>query len=61
MSTEKPSLTAIEREGIVSIGEAAKLRGVHPDTLKENESDKLIQISPRRLGMRRKHALMLDD
>jgi hypothetical protein len=52
-------LTAIERERIVSINEAARLRGMHADTIKRNEPEKLVRLSPRRLGMRLKDALKL--
>jgi hypothetical protein len=50
-------------DGIVSLPEAAKLRGdIHPDTLKRSPEirDKLLKLSARRVGIRRRHALMLD-
>jgi hypothetical protein len=48
---------------IVDLPEAAKLRGdVHVDTLKRSPEtrDKILHLSARRRGMRRRHALMLD-
>jgi hypothetical protein len=44
---------------IISIKEAAKLRGVSVDTLRRTDRDKFIQLSDSRLGMRVKDALML--
>jgi hypothetical protein len=50
--------------GIVRLKEGAKLRGVHPDTLRREAARgrlKLIQISERAIGIRRRDALMLGD
>ena len=44
---------------IISIKEAAKLRGVSVDTLARNYRDKFVQLSERRFGMRKRDALML--
>jgi hypothetical protein len=60
MPHETP-LSNLERERIASLTEAAQLRGVSEDSLKRNDRDKILQLGPRRLGMRVKHALMLDD
>ena len=62
-SDEKPnhSLSKLELERIAPLTEAARLRGVHPDTLRETDADKIIRQSPRREGMRVKHALKLED
>jgi hypothetical protein len=60
MSDDAP-LTQLERERIASLSEAARLRGVSEDSLKRNDRNKILQLGPRRLGMRVKHALMLDD
>jgi hypothetical protein len=49
----------IELDRIVSLKRAAELRGVSPDTLKRRQSDKIIQLSPRRLGMRLRDALLI--
>jgi hypothetical protein len=55
------SLTKIERERIATLSEAARLRGVSQDSLRRNDRAKILQLGPRRQGMRVKHALMLDD
>ncbi len=51
----------LELQRIAPLSEAAELSGVSEDSLKRNHRDKIIQLGPRRLGMRVKHALMLDD
>jgi hypothetical protein len=56
-----PKLTAIELERIVPLDEAAQLSSVSEDTLKRNHRDKLVRLSPRRLGMRVRDALMLSE
>jgi hypothetical protein len=61
MATTKSVLTKLELERIAPLDEAANLRGVHPDTLKETDKDKLIRVSERRWGMRVKHALKIED
>ncbi len=40
-----------ELRKIVSLRQAAELRGVSPDTLKRNFPSLIVQLSPRRLGM----------
>ena len=54
-----PLEVTLELNRIVSLDEAAHLRGTSPDTLERNEPDKIIALSPRRKGMRVKHALLL--
>jgi hypothetical protein len=51
----------IELERIVSLQEAARLRDVSIDTLRRRHRDQIIQISPRRQGMRLRDALMLTN
>lgn len=48
-------------DAIVSVQEGAQLRSVSVDSLKRHSPDKLIRVSARRLGIRRRHALMLED
>jgi hypothetical protein len=43
---------------ILSLKEAAKLRGVSVDTLKRTDSDKILQLSEARQGMRVRDALL---
>jgi hypothetical protein len=46
---------------IVTLREASQLAGISEDTIRRNHSDKVIRLSPRRLGMRVKDALFLTD
>jgi hypothetical protein len=55
---EKP--TWIELERVVPLQEAARLKSVSIDTLKRRYADKIIDLSPRRRGMKLKHALGLE-
>ena len=59
MPSDLPQLSPIELNRIVSLKEAAKLAGVSEDTLRRKHSDKILQVSERRQGMRTGHALML--
>jgi hypothetical protein len=47
------------QERIVSLNEASKLSSLSIDGLRRYHSDKIITLSPKRKGMRVKHALML--
>jgi hypothetical protein len=49
----------LELQRIISLTEAAHLRGVSVDTIKRQHRDQIIRLSPRRLGMRLQDALML--
>jgi hypothetical protein len=60
MSTEI-ALTQIELERIAPLAEAARLRGVSVETLLRTDRNRIIQLGPRRLGMRVKDALMLSN
>ena len=53
--------TWLELQRIVSLQEAARLSAMSPDTLKRRHADKIITLSPRRLGMRVRDALMLSS
>jgi hypothetical protein len=44
---------------IVSLKEAAKLRGVSVDTLRRTDRDKFVRLSDARFGMRVRDALMI--
>lgn len=48
-----------ELQRIVDLKEAARLSGLSRDTLKRRHIDKIIRLSPRRVGMRVRDALML--
>ena len=51
----------LESRRIVSLQEAARLRGVSVDTLKRRYSHKILQLSPRRKGMRIGDALAAEN
>jgi hypothetical protein len=53
-------LPLVERLRIVSLAEAARLSGLSQDGLLRHHRDKIIKLSPRRLGMRQGDALMLN-
>jgi hypothetical protein len=46
---------------IAEIPEAARLAGLSRDSLLREHPDKIIRLSPRRLGMRVVHALMIGE
>jgi hypothetical protein len=50
----------LELERIVSLQEAATLSSISADSWKRNHREKLVELGPRRLGVRLRHALMLD-
>jgi hypothetical protein len=55
---EHTQLTAIELQRIAPLSEAARLAGVSKDTLQRHHADKILKLSPRRLGMRVRDALL---
>jgi hypothetical protein len=61
MSNTKTGLSRLELERIAPLTEAAKLRGVHPDTLRATDPDKIVRISVRRDGMRVRDALKIKN
>ena len=54
-----PPLSPLELRRIVSLDEAARLSGLSKATIQRCHSDKIIELSPRRLGMRIGDALSL--
>jgi hypothetical protein len=48
-----------ELDQIISMQEAEEISSLSVDSLKRHHADKLIALSPRRLGMRLRDALML--
>jgi hypothetical protein len=56
--TDLPSEITLQQ--IVSLKEAARLQGSSVDTIRRTQSDKIIRISPRRLGIRVRDALLVD-
>jgi hypothetical protein len=59
MSTHDKLSVGLELERIVSLQEAARISDLSPDSWKRNHPDKLVRLSPRRLGIRLRDALML--
>ena len=53
----QPTWTELHR--VVDLKEASRLSGLSVDSIKRHHSDKIIGLSPRRRGMRVRHALML--
>ncbi len=51
----------LELERIVSLRQVKKLSSLSRDSLKRYYADKIIELSPRRLGMRLRDALMLSE
>ena len=47
----------LELERIVTLREAHELSGLSPDAWRDNYPDKIIQLSPRRQGIKLKHVL----
>jgi hypothetical protein len=56
-----PWPTPIELQRIATLAEAAHLAGVSEETLKRHHAEKIIRLSPRRLGMRVGVALKLTE
>jgi hypothetical protein len=53
-------LSALELERIAGMPEASRLSNLSEDSLRRHYPDMVINLSPRRQGMRVKHALMLN-
>jgi hypothetical protein len=49
----------LELQRVVSLKEAARLTGLSIDTLKRRHADVIVDLSPRRRGMRLHHALAI--
>ena len=50
----------VELERVVPLPEAARLRSISVDTLKRRYAHLIVNLSPRRRGMKLKHALCLE-
>jgi hypothetical protein len=50
---------ALELERIINLQAAEEVSSLSVDSLKRHHADKIIEMSPRRLGMRLRDALML--
>ena len=49
----------LELDQIITLQEAKKVSSLSPDSWKRNHPDKIVELSPGRLGIRLRHALML--
>jgi hypothetical protein len=49
----------LELDRIISLQEAEQVSSLSPDSWKRNHPDKIVELSPRRLGVRLRDALML--
>jgi hypothetical protein len=49
--------TELELERIITLREAHEISGLSPDAWRDNHRDKIIQLSPRRQGIKLKHVL----
>jgi hypothetical protein len=50
---------ALELDRIISLQEAEKVSSLSVDSWKRHHADKFVELSPRRLGVRLRDALML--
>jgi hypothetical protein len=50
-----------ELDRIVTLREAAEISSLSTDSLRRHHADKIIKLSPRRLGIRLRDALMLRE
>ena len=55
-----PELTPLELNRVAPLDEASHLSSLSVDTLREQYADKILQLSPKRYGMRVGHALQLN-
>jgi hypothetical protein len=49
----------LELDRIITLQEAEKISSLSPDSWKRHHADKVVELSPRRLGVRLRDALML--
>ena len=56
----EPTPDWVELQRIVDLKKASSLSGLSVDSLKRHHSDRIINLSPRRLGMRVRDALSLN-
>jgi predicted HTH domain antitoxin len=61
MKSESTVALDIELMRIVSVNEAARLRGVSTDTIRREFRDKMIRISKGRVGLRLRDVLALPE
>jgi hypothetical protein len=57
LDSGQPSWTELQR--VINLKQASQLSGLSVDSIKRHHRDKIIDLSPRRRGMRVRDALML--
>jgi hypothetical protein len=55
--TERP--TWLELERVVPLPEVERITSLSHDSLKRHHKDKIVNLSPRRVGMKLRHALAI--
>jgi predicted DNA-binding transcriptional regulator AlpA len=58
---DKKPLDTLEPMRVVPLSRVAAFLGIHERTIYRNHADKIIRISPRRLGMRVRDALAIGE
>ena len=59
-AADEPTFDWVELQRIVDLKKASSLSGLSVDSIKRHHSDKIIELSPRRRGMRVRDALMIE-
>ena len=54
-----PSRLKLHTDRIISLQEAEQVSSLSPSSWKRNHPDKIVELSPRRLGVRLRDALLL--
>jgi hypothetical protein len=60
LEADPAKLSAIELNRIIPLAEAVRLSSLSDDVWRREHADKFVWLSPRRIGVRLKHALMLE-
>jgi hypothetical protein len=59
MADQEPRLSALELERVALMPEIERLTSLSHDTITKHYGDKLVRVSPRRIGMRIKDVLAI--
>jgi hypothetical protein len=57
---DSTKLSELELNRIIPIAEAVELSSISDDGWRRHHADKLIQLTPKRVGVRLRHALFID-
>jgi hypothetical protein len=58
--TDPTKLSEVELNRIISIAEAVELSSISDDGWRRHHADKLIHLTPKRIGVRLRHALFIE-